>query len=162
VSLRIVAGSLGGRRISTPGGRGTRPTPEVVREEFHFVLADVLRAPFADHAFDTVVTPWLIDIVSDDLPVFAARINRLLKPGGRWLNFGSLAFDHPDSFGYPHGLAFAAFARLVATVTGGLVGVVIGAAVVARDSGGGVASSSRILGRARGHHASARDEQRPN
>jgi len=74
----------------------TLAAPDVVREDFHFVLADVLRAPFADHAFDTVVTPWLIDIVSDDLPVFAARINRLLKPGGRWLNFGSLAFDHPE------------------------------------------------------------------
>jgi glycerol-3-phosphate O-acyltransferase len=29
------------------------------------------------------------------LPVQAARINNLLKPGGRWINFGSLAFDHP-------------------------------------------------------------------
>jgi len=40
VSLRIVAGSLGGRRISTPGGRGTRPTPEVVREALFNVLGD--------------------------------------------------------------------------------------------------------------------------
>jgi len=40
------------------------------------------------------VTPWLIDIIDDDLPNQAARINNLLTDGGRWINFGSLAFDH--------------------------------------------------------------------
>lgn len=74
----------------------TLRAPASVREGFHFVLADVLRPPFRPGVFDIVVTPWLIDIVSEDLTVFAARINRLLKPGGRWINFGSLAFDHPD------------------------------------------------------------------
>ena len=59
------------------------------------MLADALRPPFAEGAFDTVVTPWLIDIVSENLTVFAARINRLLKEGGRWVNFGSLAFAEP-------------------------------------------------------------------
>lgn len=63
---------------------------------FGLVLADVLRPPFPPASFDTVVTPWLIDIISEDLPVFAARINRLLKPGGRWVNFGSLNFDRPE------------------------------------------------------------------
>jgi uncharacterized protein YbaR (Trm112 family) len=70
--------------------------PEPVREYFFLVLGDVLRPPFSAAAFDTVVTPWLIDIVSEDLPAFAARVNNLLKPGGRWINFGSLAFDSPD------------------------------------------------------------------
>jgi hypothetical protein len=69
--------------------------PARVREGFHLVLGDVLRAPFRQGAFDTVVTPWLIDILPEDLGVFALRINRLLKPGGRWINFGSLAFAHP-------------------------------------------------------------------
>ena len=69
--------------------------PEAVDENFHLVLADALRPPFAEGAFDTVVTPWLIDIVSEDMTVFAARINRLLKEGGRWVNFGSLAFASP-------------------------------------------------------------------
>ena len=41
-------------------------------------------------------TPWLIDIISADLPRFAARINRLLKTDGRWINFGSLAFASPQ------------------------------------------------------------------
>ncbi len=70
--------------------------PDVVREGFHFVLGDALRAPFAGQSFDTVVTPWLIDIISEDLPELAARINALLKPDGRWANFGSLAFATPE------------------------------------------------------------------
>jgi uncharacterized protein YbaR (Trm112 family)/ubiquinone/menaquinone biosynthesis C-methylase UbiE len=53
--------------------------PEVVDDNFHLVLADALRPPFPEGTFDTVVTPWLIDIITEDLPVFAARINRLLK-----------------------------------------------------------------------------------
>ena len=67
--------------------------PSPVREGFSLVLGDVLQAPFRTHSFDTVVTPWLIDIVPEDLPVLASRINRLLKTGGRWVNFGSLAFE---------------------------------------------------------------------
>ncbi len=70
--------------------------PETAKDDFKLVLGDVLRPPFGSAAFDTVVTPWIIDIVNEDLPVQAARINRLLKAGGRWINFGSLAFDHPD------------------------------------------------------------------
>ena len=70
--------------------------PVAVRENFHFVFGDALRPPFAANSFDTVVTPWIIDIVNEELPVQAARINNLLKPQGRWINFGSLAFDHPQ------------------------------------------------------------------
>jgi len=69
--------------------------PAPADEDFHLVLADALRPPFAEQAFDTVVTPWLIDIVTEDLPVFAARVNRLLAKEGRWVNFGSLAFRSP-------------------------------------------------------------------
>lgn len=38
MSLRIVAGDLGGRRIEAPGGRRTRPTPERVREAWFSAL----------------------------------------------------------------------------------------------------------------------------
>ncbi len=74
----------------------TLAAPEVVRDGFHLLLGDALRAPFAEASFDTIVTPWLIDIVAEDLPIMAARINRLLKKEGRWVNFGSLAFEHPE------------------------------------------------------------------
>jgi ubiquinone/menaquinone biosynthesis C-methylase UbiE/uncharacterized protein YbaR (Trm112 family) len=70
--------------------------PEVADDRFHLVLGDALRAPFPDQSFDTVVTPWLIDIITDDLPILAARINNLLAENGRWVNFGSLAFSSPE------------------------------------------------------------------
>ncbi|MDX1500008.1 MAG: methyltransferase domain-containing protein [Woeseiaceae bacterium] len=69
--------------------------PAPVRAGFDLVLGDALRPPFAPGSFDTVVTPWLIDIVNEDLKRFARRVNRLLKPDGRWVNFGSLAFAGP-------------------------------------------------------------------
>jgi uncharacterized protein YbaR (Trm112 family) len=71
----------------------TLEAPEVAGDGFYLVLGDALRPPFAAGSFDTVLTPWLIDIVTEDLPVFATRINRLLAEGGRWINFGSLAFS---------------------------------------------------------------------
>jgi hypothetical protein len=71
--------------------------PETARAGLHWMVADTHRAPFAAGAFDTVVTPWLIDILPEELEGFAARINRLLAPGGVWINFGSLSFHgaHP-------------------------------------------------------------------
>jgi uncharacterized protein YbaR (Trm112 family)/SAM-dependent methyltransferase len=74
----------------------TLAAPEPAREGFHLVLGDALRPPFAAGSFDTVVTPWLIDIITEDLPVLASRINALLKDNGRWVNFGSLAFSSPQ------------------------------------------------------------------
>ena len=73
----------------------TLSAPEPVRDGFDLVLGDALRPPFPSGSFDTVVTPWLIDIINEDLPVLAARINGLLADNGRWLNFGSLAFSNP-------------------------------------------------------------------
>jgi len=74
----------------------TLEAPDVVDDRFHLVLGDALRAPFPDGSFDTVVTPWLIDIISEDLSGLAARINNLLADNGRWVNFGSLAFASPE------------------------------------------------------------------
>ena len=62
----------------------------------HLVFADAGRAPFARGAFDTVITPWLIDVLDDDFVAFACRVNGWLRPGGRWVNTGSLAFGCDD------------------------------------------------------------------
>jgi hypothetical protein len=70
------------------------PTP--VRAGFYLLAADALDAPFKPASFDTVLTPWLIDIVDDDLTRFAARVNGLLRPGGAWVNSGSLAFSQAE------------------------------------------------------------------
>lgn len=74
----------------------TLRAPQPARAGLHFVMADVMRAPWSPGSFDTVLTPWFIDIVPQDFREVAARINRLLRPGGRWLNFGSLAFAQSD------------------------------------------------------------------
>ena len=77
----------------------TLRAPAAAGEGLHLVLGDALRPPFAAGRFDTVITPWLIDIVDEDLPDFATRINALLGPGGRWVNFGSLAYAGPRRAG---------------------------------------------------------------
>ena len=66
--------------------------PAPARPGLAIVAADAMHAPFAEGSFQTVVTPWLIDIVDEELAHFAARVNRWLAPGGTWINFGSLSF----------------------------------------------------------------------
>lgn len=66
------------------------------RPGLRHVLADAHRPPFAKGAFDTIVTPWLVDILPEPLDAQAARINRLLADGGRWISFGSLSFHDAD------------------------------------------------------------------
>lgn len=63
---------------------------------FSFVLGDATNPPFAAQSFDTVVTPWLIDIIPQDFKDFVPQVNRLLPDGGVWLNTGSLAFLHEN------------------------------------------------------------------
>jgi ubiquinone/menaquinone biosynthesis C-methylase UbiE len=74
----------------------TLAAPQPARAGLRFVLADAQRAPFAAGAFDTVVTPWLVDILPERFDALAARVNRLLADGGRWINFGSLSFHTPE------------------------------------------------------------------
>ena len=62
--------------------------------DFTFVLADALNAPFESNLFDSVLTPWFIDIVPMDLKDLIPHVSRLLKIGGTWVNTGSLAFFH--------------------------------------------------------------------
>jgi hypothetical protein len=62
----------------------------------HYILADAQRPPFAPGSFDTVVTPWLVDILPEAFGHLCRRINALLKDGGRWINFGSLDFHVGD------------------------------------------------------------------
>jgi len=71
--------------------------PSVAPVGCHFVFADAAHGPFAHGAFDSVITPWLIDVLDEDFATFAARVNGWLRPGGRWVNTGSLAFaaDEP-------------------------------------------------------------------
>lgn len=75
------------RELSAPGP---------ARAGLEFLIADVHRPPFAARSFDTIVTPWLVDILPGDFATLCARINHLLDDGGIWINFGSLNFHQAD------------------------------------------------------------------
>jgi uncharacterized protein YbaR (Trm112 family)/SAM-dependent methyltransferase len=66
--------------------------PFPVRAGFSFVFADALRPPLAHGSLDVVVTSWFIDAARADLRQTAAAINRVLRPGGLWVNLGPLRF----------------------------------------------------------------------
>lgn len=62
-------------------------------EGFHLAFADAANPPFLPHAFNSVVTPWLIDIQPLKLGRFLRQLNQYLPVGGQWINFGSLVFN---------------------------------------------------------------------
>jgi hypothetical protein len=74
----------------------TLAAPKPAREGLLHCLADAHRPPFAQRAFDCVVTPWLVDILPEAFATLCKRINRLLTDSGRWINFGSLSFHSAD------------------------------------------------------------------
>ena len=61
------------------------------------MLADAVDAPFKPASFDTVLTPWLVDVVPQSFTDCVRTVNRLLKKNGTWVNTGSLAFFHRDA-----------------------------------------------------------------
>ncbi len=73
-----------------------RAPAAVTDGELALVLGDATRPPFLPESFDTIVTPWLIDILPRDLNEFLPTLNGLLQTGGVWVNTGSLVFTHDD------------------------------------------------------------------
>jgi len=67
--------------------------PFVVRDGLALIFADALRPPIPPASLDAVVTSWFIDIARADLRQTAAVINRVLRPGGLWVNLGPLRFQ---------------------------------------------------------------------
>ena len=76
----------------------SRPFP--VRDGFTLLFADALRPPIPPASLDAVVTSWFIDIARTDLRQTAAAINRVLRPGGLWINIGPLRFQSSVSRAY--------------------------------------------------------------
>jgi SAM-dependent methyltransferase len=76
-----------------------------VDARFSWAFADVLRPPFSAGAFDTVLTSWLVDAVDASLDSIVAAIQRVLRPGGIWINLGPLRFDGPLREAYSIGEA---------------------------------------------------------
>jgi len=81
------------RELRAPAGAPAR---------FHLLLADAFAAPLRPGAFDTVLTPWFIDIVPVDVRDTLGVIPGLLAPGGRWINYGPLNYpkDRPHAQRY--------------------------------------------------------------
>ena len=61
---------------------------------FNLLCADVADLPFEPHQFQSVLTPWLIDILPFNFRLLAQRVNACLEVNGNWLNFGPLGFLH--------------------------------------------------------------------
>jgi hypothetical protein len=70
--------------------------PHAARPGLAFVLGDALRAPLRPGSFDTLLSPWFVDIVPHDFESVCRQFACQLRAGGRWLNFGSLSFAHRD------------------------------------------------------------------
>ncbi len=85
------------RSASEVAVRQTLRAPAPARPGLDFVLGDALRAPFAAASFDAIVTPWFVDVVPEELSSLCARVNPLLRSGGSWVVFGSLAFSNRDA-----------------------------------------------------------------
>lgn len=73
------------------------PLRDDAMQRFHWLAADVSQLPLADQSINTLITPWLIDIVAEPLPGLVARFNQLLQPGGLWVNTGPLSFLQHDA-----------------------------------------------------------------
>ena len=68
--------------------------PVANNENIYFMFADGMNPPIKPNTFDVVVTPWLLDIIPQNLRDYIPRLNQCIKVGGTWLNTGSLAFFH--------------------------------------------------------------------
>ena len=66
--------------------------PAAIGEGFSFAFADALHPPFSPGSLDAVLTPWFVDATGRDFRETAAAVNRVLRPGGLWVNLGPLRF----------------------------------------------------------------------
>ncbi len=60
--------------------------------EFLYLLADGTRLPFAENSFHVLFTPFIIDAIGEDLRTLAPKLNRVIQPGGLWINYGVMSF----------------------------------------------------------------------
>lgn len=87
---------LAPKDLSCHAVKRTLAAPRRVPAGFHFIHADALHAPLASGSLDWLITPWFVDIVASSPLDTLAEINRCLRPGGTWTNFGTLVFRGSD------------------------------------------------------------------
>ncbi len=61
-------------------------------DNFYYAFSDATKPAFIKGSFDTVLTPWLIDIQPLELSRFLQQLNQYIDIGSQWVNFGSLVF----------------------------------------------------------------------
>ena len=91
-TVPLTEGYVDINELARPATSWTLRAPVSAGDRFHLILADGLRPPFPDGAFDTVVTPWFIDAIPSDLRDAIGAVARLLRPGGRWVCIGPLRY----------------------------------------------------------------------
>lgn len=84
------------RDIASHAVLRTLSAPAAAGAGLHYVLADAMHAPFAAGSFQTVITPWLIDVIDADLAELASVVNGWLAPQGRWISTGTLFFQQRE------------------------------------------------------------------
>jgi uncharacterized protein YbaR (Trm112 family) len=91
-SVELTEGWAGAPELSRISVTRALSAPEGSAPNLHFVLADGLAPPCQEHAFQTVVTPWFIDVVPPDARAFLNVVQRYVAPGGRWVHVGPLLY----------------------------------------------------------------------
>ncbi len=70
-------------------------------DNFHLLFSDATKPSFQHACFDTVVTPWFVDIQPLEFSRFIKQLNQYVPVGGTWVNFGSLVFNqNRDAYCY--------------------------------------------------------------
>lgn len=96
-TLELMEFPIAPRALSDIARLRTLKAPQgAIKSESLLIAGDCLAPPVKAKAFNTVLTPWLIDILPTSFDHIAHVINNLLAVGGQWINFGSLAFDQKN------------------------------------------------------------------
>ena len=56
------------------------------------LAANAWSPPIKSGSIDTIVTPWFIDVNGKEIRTLIAQVQKLLKPGGLWINTGPLLY----------------------------------------------------------------------
>ncbi len=73
-----------------------------IASKFSFICGDIFDKIFKQKYFDTILTPWLIDILPYHPSKIISRVNELLPIDGIWINFGPLGFQSESKINHYH------------------------------------------------------------
>ena len=71
----------------------SQPTSIAKVDGLHTALCDISDNAFRSEKLQTILTPWLIDVVNHPLETLLFQCHRLLEKGGYWVNFGPLGYS---------------------------------------------------------------------